>query len=160
MAVKSDTKKPQQGQTSDVAVRGEVACGKVARGEVTSGDVTSGAAPGAATASSKGEDVALVYGVSDDGNGLDIIRKREGRIEAGTVRPLEQGKPIHGEVVRLKPRKNSPLVCDVEVDVPAPSHAATRSTSQGPAQVATDRYRKNWDAIYKTRSSKSDKLLN
>lgn len=148
--MKSDTKKPVKAQTSDVATRGDVA----------RGDITRGGSSDAATPSSKGEDVALVYGVSDDGNGLDIIRKREGRIEAGTVRPLEHGKPIHGEVVRLKPRKNSPLMCDVEVDVPAPARAATRSTSQGPAQVATDQYRKNWDAIYKARSSKSDKLLN
>jgi hypothetical protein len=133
-AKSSDTKKPAEAQaTSDVS-----------RGDVVR---------------SKNEDVALVCGVSDDGHGLDIIRKREGRLEAGTVRPLEQGKPIHGEVVRLKPRQNSPLVCDVEVDLPAPA-AATRSTSQGPAQVATDQYRKNWDAIYKARASKSDKLLN
>jgi hypothetical protein len=153
VAVKSNTKKPAKAQTSDVA-RGDVAGGDIARG-----DITRGSAPAAATASGKGEDIALVYGVSDDGHGLDILRKREGRLEAGTVRPLEHGKPIHGEVVRLKPRKNSPLVCDVEVDVAAPA-AVARSTSQGPAQVATDQYRKNWDAIYKTRSSKTDKLLN
>jgi hypothetical protein len=106
-----------------------------------------------------GDDVALVYGVSHDGHGLDVIRKRQGRLEAGTVRPLQEGKPIHGEVVRLKPRQNSPLVCDVEVDVPAP---AARSSSTGPAQVATDQYRKNWDAIYKSRAlqSEDDKLLN
>jgi hypothetical protein len=156
VAVKSNTKKPAEAQTSDVA-RSDITGGGVA-----AGDVARGSAPAAAAASSKSEDVALVYGVSDDGQGLDIIRKREGRIEAGTVRALEHGKPIHGEVVRLKPRKNSPLVCDVEVDVPAPApaQAVTRSTSQGPAQVATDQYRKNWDAIYKSRSSKSDKLLN
>jgi hypothetical protein len=111
----------------------------------------------AQAASKSGEDVALVYGVSDDGHGLDVIRKRQGRLEAGTVRPLEEGKPIHGEVVRLKPRPQAPLVCDVEVDLPK---EAARPSSTGPAQVATDQYRKNWDAIYKDRAKKSDKLLN
>jgi hypothetical protein len=110
-----------------------------------------------------GEDVALVYGVSDDGQGLDIIRKREGRLEAATVRPLQEGKPIHGEVVRLKPRQHSPMICDVEVTLPAadvPEAEATRSSSAGPAQVATDQYRKNWDAIYKGRASGKKPLLN
>jgi hypothetical protein len=92
-------------------------------------------------------DVAFVCGVSGDGQGLDIIRKRGEQIEAGTVRRLEQGKPIHGEVVRLRQRENTPLVYDVEVEVPAPAQTASASSS-GPAQVATDTYRKNWDAIY------------
>jgi hypothetical protein len=92
-------------------------------------------------------DVALVCGVSGDGQGIDIIRKRGDRIETGTVRRLEQGKPIHGEVVRLKQRESSPLVYDVEVEVPAPAQTDSPA-STGPAQVATDNYRKNWDAIY------------
>jgi hypothetical protein len=157
--VKSNMKKPAEAQMSDLA-RGDATRGDVVQGDVTPGGVTGAGASAAPTVRSKSEDVALVCGVSDDGHGLDIIRQREGRIEAGTVRALEHGKPIHGEVVRLKPRKNSPLVCDVEVDVPAPAQASTRSTSQGPAQVATDQYRKNWDAIYKSRASKPDKLLN
>jgi hypothetical protein len=103
-------------------------------------------------------DVALVCGVSEDGQGLDIIRKRGERIETGTVRRLEQGKPIHGEVVRLRPREHSPMVCDVEVEVAAPAHA-TPLASSGPAQVATESYRKNWDAIY-GQTRKSRELLN
>lgn len=112
-----------------------------------------------AEAPSGGDDVALVCGVSSDGEGLEIIRKRGERLEAGTVRRLEQGKPIHGEVVRLKPREQSPLLCDVEVELPAPrAHAAPQLTS-GPAQVATDSYRKNWEAVY-GRSKKQRSLLN
>ena len=94
-------------------------------------------------------DVAIVCGVSDDGQSLDIIRKRGERIEAGTVRRLEQGKPIHGEVVRLRPREQFPMICDVEVEVP--SRTPTAMSSSGPAQVATETYRKNWDAIYGSR---------
>jgi len=102
--------------------------------------------------------VALVCGVSDDGHGVDIIRKRGERIETGTVRRLEPGKPIHGEVVRLKPREHAPLVCDVEVELAAPSPSAAPPSS-GPAQVATESYRKNWDAVY-GRSKKQRSLLN
>jgi hypothetical protein len=124
-------------------------------GAKVSGPGSSGpATPGAASAlrtqaqqSDKDKDVALVCGVSEDGQSLDIIRKRGERIETGTVRRLEEGKPIHGEVVRLRPREHAPFVCDVEVEVPAPSRSASPTTS-GPAQVATETYRKNWDAIY------------
>lgn len=92
-------------------------------------------------------DVALVCGVSEDGQGLEVIRRRGESVEAGTVRRLEQGKPIHGEVVRLKPRPDSPMVCDVEVEVPA-REGSRAASSSGPPQVATETYRKNWDAIY------------
>lgn len=106
---------------------------------------------------SDSRDVAIVCGVSDDGQGVDIIRKRGERIEAGTVRRLEQGKPIHGEVVRLRPREHQPMVCDVEVEVPA--RTAAPPTTSGPAQVATEEYRRNWDAIY-GRNKKPSPLLN
>jgi len=115
--------------------------------------------PSPAASSPPGDhDVALVCGVSGDGQGVDIIRKRGDRIETGTVRRLEQGKPIHGEVVRLRQRENTPLLYDVEVEIPAPAHAVT-APSSGPAQVATESYRKNWDAVY-GRPRKPGSLLN
>jgi hypothetical protein len=110
-------------------------------------------------------DVAIVCGVSDDGQGVDVIRRRGERIEAGTVRRLEQGKPIHGEVVRLRPREQFPMICDVEVEMPAPEKSPSGQSSAGaattgrPAQVATETYRKNWDAIY-GRGKKPGPLLN
>jgi hypothetical protein len=108
------------------------------------------------------EDVALVCGLSEDGQGVEIIRKRGDRLESGTVRRLEEGKPIHGEVVRLRPRPHAPFVCDVEVEFATPSRdggaqedkagragdAHTLGAGSGPAQVATESYRKNWDAVY------------
>ena len=97
-----------------------------------------------------GEDVAVICGVSPDGGGLEVIRRRGERLETGTVRRLEEGKPILGEVVRLQPRADQPLLCDVQVELPAPHREPGTSTSSGPAQVASDRYRKNWDAIYKS----------
>lgn len=124
------------------------------RRDAAAGDAATAAKP----SPEKAEDVALVCGVSDDGHGVDIIRKRGERIETGTVRRLEPGKPIHGEVVRLKPREHAPLVCDVEVELAAPSPSAAPPSS-GPAQVATESYRKNWDAVY-GRSKKQRSLLN
>jgi hypothetical protein len=91
-------------------------------------------------------DVALIHGRTPDGQGLRVIRRRDDRLELADVRPLEQGKPIHGEVVRMTPRANFPLLCDVETEIPAPSVSA--HAHKGPAQVATDTYRKNWDAIF------------
>jgi hypothetical protein len=94
-------------------------------------------------------DVVVVHGVTDDGKGLKVVRARSGDIETGAVRPLEEGKPILGEVVRLHPRKECPLVCDVEVDLaPAKVSQPADPGRKGPAQVASDAYRDNWDAIW------------
>jgi len=111
--------------------------------------------PGDAARAAGKTDVVLVHGVTEDGKGLQVIRHRDNRFEAGAVRPLVEGKPIHGELVRLRPRKSCPLVCDVDVELPqrASIEAATDTHPQGekkgPAQVASDRYRSNWDAIWK-----------
>jgi hypothetical protein len=96
-------------------------------------------------------DVALIHGKTPDGEGLRVIRKRRERIEFAHVKPLEQGVPITGEVVTLKPRPEFPLLCDVKVELEAPPAAdvAARPAHGGPAQVATERYRENWDRIWK-----------
>jgi hypothetical protein len=110
---------------------------------------TASAAP--AKPAGKVEDVALVCGVSEDGQGVEVIRKRGDLLETGTVRRLEAGKPIHGEVVRLRPRPQAPFLCDVEVEFTPREERGERDTlaaSSGPAQVATESYRKNWDAVY------------
>src|SRR4051812_5509288 len=92
-------------------------------------------------------DVALVHGVTPDGTGLCVIRQREDRIEIGAVKPLREGVPITGEVVTLRPRPEFPLLCDVEVQVEAPKAPAPREPAaalrKGPAQVASDEYRRN-----------------
>jgi hypothetical protein len=106
--------------------------------------------------------VVLIHGVTPDGGGLNVLRARDGQLEAGAVRPLREGKPIHGEVVRLEPRESCPLVCDVKVDFAPPKSgepcadgcgkdscdAPTSAPHKGPARVASDAYRKNWDAIW------------
>src|SRR6478752_603771 len=59
-------------------------------------------------------DVALIHGVTPDGEGFEILRARGDRLELGAIRPLREGAPITGEVVTLRPRANFPALCDVE----------------------------------------------
>lgn len=106
----------------------------------------------------KAKDIVLVHARTPDGKGLSVLRAREEGLEAGTLRPLEEGKPIQGEVVKLTPRPELPLLFDAEtqVSVPGPEVApadtgARRGT--GPAQVATATYRKGWDAIFRRGAS-------
>jgi hypothetical protein len=111
-------------------------------------------------------DVALIHGVTPDG-GFQILRARDNRVELGAIRPLREGVPISGEVVKLRPRENCPVLCDVEVQLEAPQQPNDRQVSTaeastartGPAQVATDEYRKNWDAIW-SQSAPKTKLVN
>lgn len=76
------------------------------------------------------------------------------------MRPMEEGKPLHGELVRLAPR-SEPNLYDVEVlhdaraaitptdDVDRAEPSADR---RGPAQVATDEYRRGWSRLFAKRS--------
>lgn len=103
--------------------------------------------------SAPSQDVALLWRSEQEGP-VNVLRHRSNRLELGRIEPLQEGKPIHGEVVQLHPRKDSPLY-DVQVHVPAPKPAPPVNLS-GPAQVATDQYRENWEAIYARRP----KMLN
>jgi hypothetical protein len=81
-----------------------------------------------------------------------VLRYRDRQLEAGAVRPLEHGKPLQGELVRLKPRREMPLICDVDVELASPCPSDTGDAAvpkKGPAQVATDQYRENWDRIWR-----------
>jgi hypothetical protein len=124
----------------------------------------------------KSKDLVLVHGRTKDGLGLGVIRAREERLEIGTMRPLEEGKSIYGEVVKLTPRSEMPLLFDAETQfvskepsvatsdsAPPPAQArqaAQNTAAAGPPQVASDTYRKNWDAIWNRSPAKRDKLVN
>ena len=103
----------------------------------------------------KDKDVALVYGTADDGEGYKILRQRGGspRVEAGMLRPMQSGRAITGEVVHLEPRSESPLLFDVQTDeeLSSPASLAAGGARGGPPQVATDDYRRGWDAIWGTK---------
>lgn len=88
-------------------------------------------------------DIVLVHSPDTDGRGYRVLRQRGETLQAGVVRPLENGKPIHGEVVRLTPREESPLLFDVDVQ-----HDAGSASLGRPAKVATDKYRSGWDSIW------------
>ena len=94
------------------------------------------------------KDVAAVFG--KDERGVHILRRRgeEGPIEAGILQPLEEGKPISGEVISMSRREDVPFLFDVTTQVAAPKVETTETAASGPAQVATDSYRKGWDAIW------------
>ena len=98
-------------------------------------------------------DIIFVHGASEDGQSLAVLRARDDRVESGIVRRVKEGEPIHGELLTLTPRPESPLLCDVTVELPAPASALRESARHqlshgGPAQVATPSYRENWDAIW------------
>jgi hypothetical protein len=96
------------------------------------------------------EDVVLLGGPTDDGEGVRVLRAKGEHIEAGEVRPMKEGKPLlGGEVVKLAPRAEGSRVCDVEVvaKVTASPPAAKRE-GKGPAQIATREYRDSWERIF------------
>jgi hypothetical protein len=110
-------------------------------------------------------DVVLMHGPTDDGEGARVLRARPGRIDAGEVRPMTEGRPLAagGEVVRLERRAGAMPVFDVRVECAIPATralgpAADRAAppQSGPAQVATPAYRANWDHTFGPR----DKTLN
>ncbi len=100
----------------------------------------------------KSDDVVLIHGRNDDG-ALQILRKKGDELSAGELRPIEEGKPIQGDIVTLRPRKEMPLLCDVEEEVKLPRPQGAKK----PAKVATDQYRAGWEKLWgrRTRSSKS-----
>lgn len=82
---------------------------------------------------------------TEDGEGVNVVRKRGDEISLGVVRPLEEGKPIVGDVVKLKPREEHPALFDVETELALPK---PQRTSAGPSRVANSSYRKGWDSLW------------
>lgn len=128
-----------------------------------------------AVADSGARDLVLVVAGRKDGSELTILRSRGDELEAGVMRSVQEGKPIHGELVELRQRSEHPLLFDarsVELPAAATLHksaasaaaappAAPAKTSplrKGPAQVATENYRTNWERIFA--ASDGGKLTN
>lgn len=104
----------------------------------------------------------LVRGPTADGKGYAVLRAKDDTLSTGVVTPLQEGKAVSGEVVRLKPRdpeqKEVAGVYDVETLVESTTPSAS-SNSGRPAKVSSDAYRKNWDRIWRQKRN-SDKTLN
>jgi hypothetical protein len=115
-------------------------------------ETTAGSTPTAAV-SDKPVDVLYVHKPCESGEGYRVLRQRGERLEVGEIRSMREGQPIHGQVVRLTPRQESDRLFDVDVLVDSP-----KSLSRGgPPQVASDRYRRNWETIFGDRGSKRAK---
>ena len=116
----------------------------------------------AAVAVAGATDVVLLGPPTADGAGVHVLRARDERIEAGELRALQEGRPITGEIVTLKPRGSNPHICDV-MDSYVPSGSASSAPQaslaqlghKGPAKVATDAYREGWDEIFGARPKAS-----
>jgi hypothetical protein len=106
------------------------------------------------------EDVVFVHSPAPGGEGYRVIRKRDDALEVGEIRSVQEGKPLQGDLVKLTPRKEHDRLFDVEVVVSreelgakgrealASGKAPPPRGHVGPAQVATDAYRANWEAIF------------
>jgi hypothetical protein len=130
MAERPDSRPPDGSRTADASETGH-----------------SHSHPSRASEEGPGYDVLLAVGRTDDGAGAQVLRARPGRIEAGEVRTMTEGRPLTegGEVVRLERRKDVPALYDVHVECKVPERAdASTRTRGGPAQVATEAYRESW----------------
>ena len=96
-------------------------------------------------------------------DGVHILRRRDENspVEAGLLQPLVEGRPISGELISMKRREDMPFLFDVKSELPGPETTddETRS-SHGPSQVATESYRKGWDAIWGGRAKAPRRDLN
>ncbi len=93
-------------------------------------------------------DVVLVRGPSDDGVGVEILRLRNEKLEAGQLRPAAPGKPIVGELVRLERRPEHEALFDVEVLHRADPPSEAAAARKGPAKVSSNAYREGWDHVF------------
>ena len=96
--------------------------------------------------SDKPVDVVLMHSRTQDGEGIRVLRTRNGEISAGELRALKHGKTVgSGEVVSLSPRPEHPLLWNVNVQCQVPQTPC----HSGPARVTSEAYRSNYDAIFK-----------
>jgi len=106
------------------------------------------------------KDLVLVHGQDPQGN-LRVLRKKSDRIELGALRPVQDGRSIDGELVKLTPRPEAPILFDSETLYAPPRRAPEsadarpteaprepRLSADGPAQVASDAYRSSWNRIF------------
>ena len=105
-------------------------------------------------------DIAVLHGPTEDGKGARLLRFRGDTVTAAEIRPAREGQPLgQSELVRLKPLHSELPVCEIEVlHAPALAEAAPDTESEaasgsaptraGPARVSTQRYRRNWNAVF------------
>jgi len=97
----------------------------------------------------EGDDVVFIHGVDEQRRELHVLRKKGDEFGLGVVRPVEEGRPVSGDIVRLKPRPKLPMICDVEeiLPLPAPPGPGGRLHA-GPPRVSTEAYRRGWELVF------------
>src|SRR5205085_1972036 len=104
------------------------------------------------------KDIAILHGPTEDGEGTRVLRLKSDGIYAGELRPAREGRPIGaGELVRLRPLHERLPICEVEVLHAPAQHTPARPdevpeterrAGNGPARVANESYRRNWNAVF------------
>jgi hypothetical protein len=102
----------------------------------------------------KKTDVLFVGPRTEDGEGHKVLRKRDESLEVGELRDVKEGKPIHGELVKLTPREGEDRTFDVDVLHAKKDTGASDTARKGPAKVTTAAYRDNYDQIFASKKSK------
>jgi hypothetical protein len=93
----------------------------------------------------KGQDFAIPLGPAE-GGGIRIIRHHSDHsISTGVCRPLEEGKPFQGEVVRMSRNEDGPGIKMESVYKPE---------AGGPAKVNSPSFKSGWDRIWKKSKGK------
>lgn len=109
-------------------------------------------APSQASTEAKPKDVVFVHGPTPNGLGIARMRTDEDgddRIELGELRPLKEGQPLLGEVVRLSKREESDRLFDVDVIMKPPAAPAARALDhKGPPRVTSNAFRSHWDDVF------------
>jgi hypothetical protein len=94
----------------------------------------------------------LIHGSTEDSRGVRALRSRPGRLELTELRPLREGCDVGStEVVRLRSRRESPLLWDVDVEWDPRSDGG----HAGPARVSSAAYRRNWEQVFGQRRPRS-----
>jgi hypothetical protein len=108
--------------------------------------------PDSAAKAEPKQDVVVLGPPTADGDGVHVLRAQGERVEAGELRTIKEGKPLVGEIVSLAPRPDNPRVLDVKESWRPPAGAIATTSSakprKGPAQVASQAYRDNYDEIF------------
>ncbi len=93
------------------------------------------------------DDVMLVHSKTADGEGAVVLRKKGEDLSIGEVRPLKEGQPVHGDVVRLEQREEHPALFDVHTELEVGTKTPSRAHA-GPARVASGQYRAGWESLW------------
>jgi hypothetical protein len=108
-------------------------------------------------------DVVVLRGPTQDGEGVEVLRARNGNVEAGEMRAVRPGASIKGvEIVRLLAREGSPMVWNVKVEYDGREKGTEGCArdGHGPAKVSSRAYRDGWDAIFGKDEAPEEPVLN